>query len=150
MHSTSRMLVALCAVGSLIMLTPASAHAQQASNVRATYHLYNPAENGWDLHRVSASCADTIGSMPFSWRSRYGWTGFGGPVGPRGSEACGKVLKVTNRATGAQVVVRIVDIVSNGGLDLDFDTAFKRLDTDGQGYQSGHLNVDYEFVPETA
>ena len=40
----------------------------------------------------------------------------------------------------------IVDQCSNGGLDLDYDTAFKPLDTDGQGINAGHLTVNYQFV----
>ncbi|GJN06627.1 hypothetical protein PR202_ga24377 [Eleusine coracana subsp. coracana] len=57
----------------------------------------------------------------------------------------GELLQVTNRGTGASTIARIVDQCSNGGLDL-FETVFKIIDTDGQGYQIGHLNVDYEFV----
>ena len=41
---------------------------------------------------------------------------------------------------------RIVDQCSNGGLDLDFEMVFKKIDTNGQGYQMGHLNVDYQFI----
>ena len=54
--------------------------------------------------------------------------------------------QVTNTATGASLTVRIVDQCSNGGLDLDFETVFKKIDTDGHGYQMGHLDVDYQFV----
>ncbi|GMN25518.1 hypothetical protein TIFTF001_000963 [Ficus carica] len=39
----------MCVVG--------SGTAQSANNVRATYHIYNPPQNGWDLNRVSAYCA---------------------------------------------------------------------------------------------
>jgi hypothetical protein len=56
------------------------------------------------------------------------------------------LLQVKNRATGASIVARIVDQCSNGGLDLDYETVFKKIDTNGQGYQMGHLNVDYQFV----
>ena len=55
------------------------------------------------------------------------------------------MLQVTNTATGAQATVRIVDQCSNGGLDLDY-SVFNQLDTNGQGYQQGHLIVDYQFV----
>jgi len=41
--------------------------------------------------------------------------------------------------------VRIVDQCSNGGLDLDV-AMFNQIDTDGFGYQQGHLIVDYQFV----
>ncbi|KAJ0249727.1 Barwin domain-containing protein [Hirschfeldia incana] len=119
--------------------------AAQSANVRATYHFYNPAQNGWDLYRVSAYCSTWDGNQPLEWRQRYGWTAFCGPAGPRGRDSCGRCLRVTNTATRAQATVRIVDQCSNGGLDLD-DAVFKQIDTDGQGYARGNLNVDYEFV----
>ncbi|KHN43186.1 Wound-induced protein [Glycine soja] len=52
---------------------------------------------------------------------------------------------VTNTGTGANTIVRIVDQCSNGGLDLDVGV-FNRIDTDGRGYQQGHLIVNYQFV----
>ncbi|GMH10497.1 hypothetical protein Nepgr_012338 [Nepenthes gracilis] len=116
-----------------------------ANNVRATYHLYNPQDHGWSLYAVSAYCSTWDGNKPLAWRSKYGWTAFCGPVGPHGQAACGKCLKVTNVATGAETTVRIVDQCSNGGLDLDVNV-FKKLDTNGQGYAQGHLTVDYQFV----
>ena len=134
------------AVAALLCAMAAMAAAQQASNVRATYHLYNPAQNGWDLNRVSAYCATWDANKPLSWRQKYGWTAFCGPSGPKGQASCGKCIRVTNRATGASTVARIVDQCSNGGLDLDFETVFKKIDTNRQGYQMGHLNVDYQFV----
>lgn len=53
---------------------------------------------------------------------------------------------MTNRGTGAKITARIVDQCSNGGLDLDNETIFKKIDTDNRGYQMGHLQVDYRFV----
>jgi hypothetical protein len=53
---------------------------------------------------------------------------------------------VTNSATGASITVRIVDQCSNGGLDLDYDTAFSKIDTNGDGVRDGHLTVSYQFV----
>ncbi|VAH21655.1 hypothetical protein VPH35_010546 [Triticum aestivum] len=84
--------------------------------------------------------------MSYAWRSKYGWTAFCGPAGPTGQASCGKCLLVTNTATGAQITARIVDQCSNGGLDLDFDTVFSKIDTDGQGVAQGHLTVNYQFV----
>ncbi|VAH21654.1 unnamed protein product [Triticum turgidum subsp. durum] len=65
--------------------------------------------------------------MSYAWRSKYGWTAFCGPAGPTGQASCGKCLL-------------------NGGLDLDFDTVFSKIDTDGQGVAQGHLTVNYQFV----
>ena len=85
---------AALAVAALLCAMAATAAAQQASNVRATYHLYNPAQNGWDLNRVSAYCATWDANKPLSWRQKYGWTAFCGPSGPRGQASCGKCIKV--------------------------------------------------------
>ncbi|KAH7543253.1 hypothetical protein FEM48_Zijuj02G0164900 [Ziziphus jujuba var. spinosa] len=46
--------------------------------------------------------------------------------------ACGKCLRVTNTATGAQAPVRIVDQYNNGGHDLDVNI-FNQIDTNGAG-----------------
>ncbi|GAB4855366.1 Pro-hevein [Ancistrocladus abbreviatus] len=117
----------------------------QSATVRATYHLYNPQDHGWSLYAVSAFCSTWDGNKPYSWRSKYGWTAFCGPAGPHGRDACGKCLRVTNTATGANMIVRIIDQCSNGGLDLDVNV-FKKLDTNGQGYAQGHLTIRYQFV----
>ncbi|XP_060667685.1 pathogenesis-related protein P2-like [Ziziphus jujuba] len=103
----------------LMMCMVASTSAQSASNVRATYHLYNPQNINWDYNAASVYCATWDANKPLEWRRQYGWTAFCGPVGPRGQESCGKCLRVTNTRTQAQVTVRIVDQCSNGGLDLD-------------------------------
>ncbi|XP_060218193.1 wound-induced protein WIN1-like [Lycium barbarum] len=116
-----------------------------AQNVRATYHMYNPQNVGWDLMAVSAYCSTWDANKPLAWRKKYGWTAFCGPVGPRGQASCGKCLRVTNTRTRAQATVRIVDQCSNGGLDLDVNV-FRQIDTDGVGNQQGHLIVNYEFV----
>ncbi|KAK6911385.1 Chitin-binding, type 1 [Dillenia turbinata] len=118
---------------------------ESASNVRATYHYYNPEQHGWDLNAVSAYCSTWDANKPLAWRKKYGWTAFCGPVGPHGQASCGKCLRVTNTWTGAQATVRIVDQCSNGGLDLDVGV-FRRLDTNGRGEAQGHLIVNYEFV----
>lgn len=67
---------------------------QIARNVRATYHLYNPQDHGWDLNAVSAYCSTWDANKPYSWRSKYGWTAFCGPVGAHGRPSCGKCLRV--------------------------------------------------------
>ena len=55
-------------------------------------------------------------------------------------------MQVTNTATKAEETVRIVDACGSGGLELDLDTAFHPIDTDGNGFKQGHLTVDYVFV----
>ncbi|KAM7259441.1 hypothetical protein ACFE04_015182 [Oxalis oulophora] len=135
----SMVVLALCCI-------VASVSAQSASNVRATYNYYNPQNIGWDLGAASAYCATWDAGQSYEWRSKYGWTAFCGPSGPTGQASCGKCLSVTNTATGTQLTVRIVDQCSNGGLDLDYATAFQKLDTNGQGYAQGHLTVNYQFV----
>lgn len=80
----------------LLCAFAAKAAAQSAPNVRATYHIYNPAQNNWDLYRVSAYCSTWDGNQPLEWRQRYGWTAFCGPVGPRGRDSCGRCLRVSH------------------------------------------------------
>nr|XP_027107372.1 pathogenesis-related protein PR-4-like [Coffea arabica] len=133
----------LCIVSFTLFV--AVADSQSASNVRATYNLYNPQNINWDLNAARVFCATWDANKPLSWRRQYGWTAFCGPAGPRGQAACGRCLRVTNTATRAQVVVRIVDQCSNGGLDLDIGP-FRQIDTNGQGYANGFLRVNYEFV----
>ncbi|TQE02182.1 hypothetical protein C1H46_012183 [Malus baccata] len=91
----------------VIMMGRASA--QSASNVRSTYHIYNPEKIGWSLNAAGAYCATWDANKPLEWRRKFGWTAFCGPVGPRGQASCGKCLRVTNVRTGAQAKVRIVD-----------------------------------------
>ena len=67
---------------------------ESASNVRATYHFYNPEQNGWDLNAVRAYCSTWDANKPLAWRRQYGWTAFCGPVGPRGQASCGRCLRV--------------------------------------------------------
>ncbi|KAL2994209.1 hypothetical protein AAZX31_10G153500 [Glycine max] len=114
-------------------------------SVKSTYHLYQPEQHNWDLLAVSAYCATWDADQPFSWRSKYGWTAFCGPVGPQGPPSCGKCLMVTNTRTGDQQIARIVDQCTNGGFNLDV-SVFQRLDSDGNGNAQGHLIVHYEFV----
>jgi hypothetical protein len=125
-----------------------SASAQRASGVTATYVAYNAPSVNWELGAVSASCAVWDEDKPPEWRSRYWWTAFCGPAGPRGDAACGRCLAVTNTATGAQATVRIVDDCGRGGgAALGMDTpVFYQIDTDGRGMASGQLKVNYQFV----
>ncbi|KAL5727062.1 hypothetical protein ACHQM5_000294 [Ranunculus cassubicifolius] len=116
-----------------------------ANNIRATYHIYELAANGWDLNKVSAYCRTWDASRPLAWRQQYGWTAFCGPVGPQDQDSCGKCLRMTNTYTGSQVTVRIVDKCGNGGLDLE-EGVFRKLDTNGRGVAQGNLIVNYQFV----
>ncbi|XVE89886.1 hypothetical protein DITRI_Ditri20bG0031300 [Diplodiscus trichospermus] len=111
----------------------ASTAAQSASGATAYWTDYNVTENNWDYNAAHVFCASVDGDKPSEWRSRYGWTGYCGKVGSQGKEACGKCLSVTNTDTGDKETVRIVDECGSGDLELDLETAFKPIDTDGQG-----------------
>ncbi|CAO2038278.1 unnamed protein product [Urochloa humidicola] len=147
MEATGARVVSLLvlAVAAAICLAGGCATAQQASGVVATYNLYNPEQNNWDLGAAGAFCATWDADMPLAWRRQYGWTAFGGAAGANRKPSCGRCLLVTNSATGTQAVARVVDQCYNGGLDLDA-AVFNELDTDGGGAASGKLVVDYEFV----
>ncbi|KAL0552646.1 hypothetical protein IC582_011764 [Cucumis melo] len=140
MEKESIVMILLLALGVLSL-----ANAQSATNVTATYHLYNPQIINWDYTKANVYCATWDANKPFEWRSRYGWTAFCGPVGPHGQASCGRCTKVTNAETKASTIVRIVDECSYGGFDLDVGV-FMRLDTDGIGSTNGFIMVNYEFV----
>ncbi|XP_031128770.1 pathogenesis-related protein PR-4-like [Ipomoea triloba] len=129
----------------VVVAMAAGAAAQSATDVRATYNIYNPQDINWDYNTASVFCATWDADKPLEWRQKYGWTAFCGPVGPTGQGSCGRCLAVTNTATNDQVTVRIVDQCSNGGLDLDVNV-FNQLDTNGQGVAQGYLIVNYDFV----
>ncbi|KAI3845919.1 hypothetical protein MKX03_029069 [Papaver bracteatum] len=67
-------------------------NSQSAINVRATYHIYNPAKIGWNLNKAGAYCSTWDANKPLAWRKKYGWTAFCGPAGPRCQASCGKLL----------------------------------------------------------
>uniref|UniRef100_A0A0E0J3S6 Barwin domain-containing protein n=1 Tax=Oryza nivara TaxID=4536 RepID=A0A0E0J3S6_ORYNI len=157
--------VSLLVLVAVVLSASGGAAAQQASGVVATY---NPDTINWDLRAVSAYCSTWDADMPLAWRRCYGWTAFCGPAGAHGEpscatrRACGEDcvgvgveqfacmrdaarVGVTNTATAASAVARVVDQCSTGGLDLDV-AVFRQIDTDGGGMANGHLVVDYEFV----
>ncbi|GAB4813917.1 hypothetical protein N2152v2_000963 [Parachlorella kessleri] len=114
---------------------------------RATYHYYGPSSGAKPYDVSTLFCADAFAGKPASWLSQYPWTAYcmdTSALGPMKGTLCGQCLRVTNKRTGHAEVVRIVDMCGNGALDLDYDITFKSLDTDGQGYNDGHMMVDVE------
>ncbi|CAN0903384.1 unnamed protein product [Linum grandiflorum] len=117
----------------------------------ATYHYYRPKNMGWNMRdpTVNTYCSTWDSQKSLAWRSRYGWTAFCRSDGvPIGQYFCGMCIKVKNERTGAHTIARIVDECTKpeGGLDLDDQTVFNKIDTDGNGYHLGHMKVSYEFV----
>ncbi|CAN1132366.1 unnamed protein product [Linum perenne] len=117
----------------------------------ATYHFYRPMNMGWNMSdpTVNTYCSTWDADKTLKWRSAHGWTAFCRPgLIPIGQSICGMCLKVTNEGTGASTIARIVDQCTKpeGGLDLDDQTVFNVIDTDGNGYFHGHMKVNYEFV----
>ncbi|GMI65211.1 HEVEIN-LIKE, pathogenesis-related 4 [Hibiscus trionum] len=115
------------------------------SNVKAYLKDFQPNQNNWNYPSYAA-CIDLDGDKPLEWRKRYGWTGFCGKAGPRGRNACGCCIKVTNSATKASEIVRVIHTCGSGALELDRETAFTPIDTTGEGNDADYLTVDYEFV----
>ncbi|KAL1340007.1 hypothetical protein AAHE18_U086000 [Arachis hypogaea] len=142
-HWSLMLLALVCYVWCMVVAIVVNG--QSANNVRATYHLYNPHKIGWDLKTAKGYCSTWDAMKPLEWRQKYGWTAFCGPAGTHGKPSCGKCIHVTNTATEASTIVRVVDLCGNGGLDLDVNV-FKQLDTNGVGHQMGHLNVNFHFV----
>lgn len=116
-------------------------------NVRATYHYYSP---GYET--ATLACADRFWADPDHGRKllKYPWTAYCLDGRKFSQATCGKCLRVTNRRTGASIIVRAVD---NGGcsdtdgtgLDLD-PCAFNAIDTDKQGYLDGFMRLDVQEV----
>jgi hypothetical protein len=82
---------------------------QSATNVRSTYHLYNPQDINYDYYAASVYCATWDGDKPLSWRSKYAWTAFCGPEGPTGEASCGKCLSVSAPSVFSKSSLIIVD-----------------------------------------
>lgn len=87
------MLLLLAAAESVYLVGRATA--EQASGVVATYNLYNPEQNNWDLGAAGAFCATWDADMPLAWRQQYGWTAFCDPAGAHGELSCGCCLLVS-------------------------------------------------------
>ncbi|CAN6363267.1 unnamed protein product [Urochloa humidicola] len=84
------------AVAALLCAMAAAAAAQSASNVRATYHLYNPADNGWDLNRhlgrrPAAVVAAAVRLDRLLWARRAQGPGRLWPVHPGGQPGDGSI-----------------------------------------------------------
>lgn len=81
-------------------------------------------------------------------RGNYQWVGarLAGAGGQaqqwRGGGSCARGTE----HTPILQIVRIVDECGNGAIDSDWATAFKPLDTDGQGYFNGQMTVKVELV----
>nr|GMC91050.1 pathogenesis-related protein PR-4-like [Ipomoea batatas]GMC98382.1 pathogenesis-related protein PR-4-like [Ipomoea batatas]GME10512.1 pathogenesis-related protein PR-4-like [Ipomoea batatas] len=78
----------------VVVAMAAGAAAQSATDVRATYNIYNPQDINWDYNTASVFCATWDADKPLEWRQKYGWTAFCGPVGPTGQDSCGRCLAV--------------------------------------------------------
>uniref|UniRef100_A0A0E0F770 Barwin domain-containing protein n=1 Tax=Oryza meridionalis TaxID=40149 RepID=A0A0E0F770_9ORYZ len=159
--------VSLLVLVAVVLSASGGAAAQQASGVVATY---NPDTINWDLRAVSAYCSTWDADMPAGVAPVLRLDGVLRPrrrarralLRGAARRACGEDcvgvgveqfacmrdaarVGVTNTATAASAVARVVDQCSTGGLDLDV-AVFRQIDTDGGGMANGHLVVDYEFV----
>ncbi|CAO2149455.1 unnamed protein product [Urochloa humidicola] len=137
------------------MAVMAAAVPWPTSIVHAPYIFYSPEEKEWDLRSVNNYCAQWDADNPLWWRKKYGWVTLCEPWDtiPDTPGYCGSCIKITNRATGAWILGRIMNKCSVSaqqlgyhGLELDYDTVFSKVDTDGQGFENGYLKVDYQWV----
>lgn len=120
-----------------------------------TYHLPAAATQGGPLYHPSHTPALTSrpslprcppAGKPAEWLHQYGWTAYCMPSVPMSQAICGQCVRVTNPRTQATAVLRIVDQCGNGALDLDWGGSFKKIDTNGQGYADGHMNLEVQLV----
>ena len=117
-------------------------------NVRATYHQYFP-----NYETSTLSCSDIF----WKWKNygktllRYPWAAYCVTKPWNREKDCGRCLRVTNRGTGASVIVRAVDqggctdAKDGTGLDLD-PCAFNAIDTNKHGVRDGNMRVDVQEV----
>lgn len=80
---------------------------------------------------------------------QYPWTAFcnnvPGGLGPMTPDKCGKHLKATNPATGQWVILTVVDMCGQGGVDID-PVGFNAIDGNGAGVRDGHMHLNLEWV----
>ncbi|KAJ0399388.1 hypothetical protein P43SY_008146 [Pythium insidiosum] len=100
-----------------------------AATATASYHIYD-----------GVKPEQTACNIPFDDISKISaYAGLGGDL------KCGDCARITNSATKASTVVKIIDL---GGAIFDMSKqAFDAIDTDKQGYARGRLNIEYEKVP---
>lgn len=117
-------------------------------NVRATYHEYAP-----NYETSSLACSDIF----WSWKNygktllKYPWAAYCVKKPWNREKDCGRCLRITNRSTGASVIVRAVDqggcTDSKDGTGLDLDPcAFDAIDTNKHGKRDGNMRVDVQEV----
>ncbi|OMO96313.1 Barwin [Corchorus olitorius] len=119
------------------------------TNVHATFANFDVKKHNWSLSAAGVECATYLPDVSYEWLKKYGWTGYCNT--DRMPDACGKCLKVTNTETETkdEIKVRIVDACSDHefhALNMDYDYAFEKIDTNKIGYLRGYLVVDYNFV----
>ncbi|DAZ95389.1 TPA: hypothetical protein N0F65_001047 [Lagenidium giganteum] len=118
----------LASVVSVLALASSVVHATSA---RATYHIY-------DGVRPEQTFCNLPFNSPGGWMFITAYQRIGGDI------QCGQCLKITNTRTGASTIVKVVD---QGGSVFDLSQqAFNAIDTDGNGYNMGHMNIDYVKV----
>ncbi|CAL1395846.1 unnamed protein product [Linum trigynum] len=135
-------------------LPPPQSTAAVQLNINATYKNINS----------SSTCAISLSNVPLAVRNKYALAAFGAKnslpqlesSSPSGAPEptntttnyCGKCMKLTNRASGAEAMVRIVDERSNEGLELDRETFHKlraRRPANAQSDEDRHLVLEYRF-----
>ncbi|KAL4856088.1 Pathogenesis-related protein PR-4B [Chlorella vulgaris] len=115
---------------------------QYLGSVRSTYHFYHP-----DYNVSTVYCADSFADKARAWELEFPWVAYCAPfLGGMTQDKCGKLLRMTNASGGMRLIVRVVDSCGNNGMDLDQQSAFNPLDTDGSGYLQGYMNLTLELV----
>ncbi|CAN1271670.1 unnamed protein product, partial [Linum perenne] len=113
-----------------------------------SYRNYKTKENNWTL-TPELYCSTWDAGEPLDWRRKYGWVGYCPDQRlPIGEEICGKCLRITNRRTWDYTTVRIVDQcrLKYRKIEVDYETVFKPLDTDGYARKIGQMWVEFHFV----
>ncbi|CAL1395844.1 unnamed protein product [Linum trigynum] len=112
-------------------------------NINATYKNINS----------SSPCATSLSNVPLAVRNEYASAAFGAknslPQPTRNATSyCGKCMKLTNRVSGSEAMVRIVDERSSEGLELDretFDKLRGKKIANAESDDDRHLVLEYRF-----
>ncbi|CAI0464578.1 unnamed protein product [Linum tenue] len=133
---------------------PAEGTLDHLLNINATFKNVNS----------SSPCAISLSNVPLAVRNKYALAAFGAKISlpqlesssPSGAQQptntttnyCGKCMKLRNRGSGAEAMVRIVDERSSEGLELDretFDKLRAKRIANAESNDDRHLVLEYRF-----
>lgn len=128
----------------LVSLAVGRVSSQSLGTVYVTAQDYSSEHQAGNIQGLY--CDQPGNDNPYPTCESNYWVAYSVSLNPPMSESlCGQCLQITNNDGGKSVKACILDQKQATGLDLD-EGGFTALDTDGQGYASGHLYCTVDFV----